>query len=152
MSKRNKRIYRRALPPCDNIGLDDGIDPREYFRRGGQTNDHRKTRQLCGQVFRALSLCLTELQGEWAAFEQRPDQTAAQGLMVEGVNPAPDATRLLVSVSLCGGSVDEAQEALARLQQHAGRLRWEVAQAITRKKAPELLFTLAAPDWEVDGG
>jgi ribosome-binding factor A len=152
MSKRNKRIYRRALPPCDQLGPDDGIDPREFFRRGGKTSDHRKTRQLCGQVFRALSLGLAELQGEWATLEQRPDQTAAQDLMIEAVDPSPDATRLRVTVSLCGGgAMSAAQEAMVRLQQQAGRLRWEVAQAITRKKAPELIFVLAL-DGEVAGG
>jgi len=73
--------------------------------------------------------------------------------MIEAVDPSPDASRLSVAVSLgSGGAMSEALEALARLQQHAGRLRWEVAQAITRKKAPELIFVLAAQDREVDGG
>jgi ribosome-binding factor A len=100
--------------------------------RGG----HRKTRQLCGQVFRTLSLALSELEARWG-----------WGLAVDGVEPAPDATRLRVRVTFGGTrSLDEALDALARLQSFSGRLRQEVAAAITRKKVPELIFELTPPD------
>jgi ribosome-binding factor A len=143
MSK-NKRTSGRAEPPCDLHDPDDGLDSRERSKRhGGERRDHRKTGQLCRQVFRALSLALSELES---------GSSWAWGLTVDAVDPAPNAARLRVTISFGGTrALDEALEALCRLQRLSGRLRAEVAASITRKKAPELIFELAAPE-EVSHG
>ena len=78
-------------------------------------------------------------------------------LYVADVIPAPDAGRLLVSVSAMSGltssesdqprdvmSAEQMSQILGRLQGAAPMLRREVACAITRKRAPELLFRVVA--------
>jgi ribosome-binding factor A len=71
-----------------------------------------------------------------------------QELRVLDVEPAPDASRLLVTVAVEGWS-DHSFDA-ARVHDHlaraAGHLRSEVAGAITRKRTPVLVYRLAASD------
>ncbi|MGO8745719.1 MAG: hypothetical protein ACLQNE_06990 [Thermoguttaceae bacterium] len=64
-----------------------------------------------------------------------------QSLQVVAVDPAPDASQLVVTVraGLPGEGVDPA-EVLSRLNTVMGKLRCEVATAITRKRAPKLVF------------
>lgn len=63
-----------------------------------------------------------------------------------GVDPAPDAGRLLATVAP-GPTARRAGLGgiLERLDRAAGRLRAEVAEAVVRKRAPELAFTVT-PD------
>ena len=65
-----------------------------------------------------------------------------QEVMVESVRPAPDATRLLVVLTTSRPNSD-VPEMLRRLEHIRPRLRAEVASAITRKRAPELVFQIA---------
>ena len=92
--------------------------------RGSRRPD-RKTLQLCKQVQRALSFALPET-GEDVLLDA----------YVEDVQPAPDASRLLMSVHGKGDPLDLIQA----LGTHTGQLRSAVAEAITRRKAPELAF------------
>ena len=87
----------------------------------------RKTLQLARQVQRALTFALPETGDELLL-------TA----YVEDVKPAPDANHLLVSVHGEGDPL----ALLAALHEHSGRLRIAVAEAITRRKAPELAFQI----------
>ena len=97
--------------------------------------NHRKDRQLCKQVFQALSM-------ELACMQYRP---WARDMYIERVEPAPDASRLLVSISFfTPRDPSGASDALARLRRMTASMRQEVAAAICRKKTPELLFDLAA--------
>ena len=98
----------------------------------------RKLQQLCRQVERALSYVLPG---------QMRDPLLAD-VMVESVSGAPDASRLLVQLTT-SRPPEEAPQILERLERVRGYLRGEVATAITRKRAPELLFHLAAPSGEV---
>jgi ribosome-binding factor A len=69
-----------------------------------------------------------------------------QGLRVEGVEPFPDASRLLVTVALIDGTpgaVAELGRVVDHLERASGHLRCEVATAVTRKRAPLLLYRLA---------
>ena len=60
---------------------------------------------------------------------------------VVAVSPAPNSTRLLVTVGAAGaGRIEDVERALERLHQAAARLRTEVAAAITRRRVPELSF------------
>lgn len=116
---------------------DDGIDPREYFRENAPRGDDRKTRQLCKQVYRTLSFLLA---GEFG-------DAVLQDLTVLAVEPAPDASRLLVSVQL---TTLRERVGPARVLESLGRvrgvLRCEVAAAIRRRKAPELIYRLVGPE------
>jgi ribosome-binding factor A len=90
----------------------------------------RKTLQLCGQVADTLRMVLAGDSGDDILCE----------LQVISVVPAPDAFQLLVVVvpTLAGGP-DEKQ-VFAKLDEASARLRAEVAAAITRRRAPKLLF------------
>jgi len=126
-----KPSRKEMLPLCGELGPEDGVDPRELARQGRPRKGDRKVRQLCSQVAETLSLVLS---GEC-------NDELLQSLHVVQVDPAPDASQLLVTVGagLPGETIDPA-EALARLTVIMGKLRTEVATAITRKRAPRLVF------------
>ena len=110
---------------------DDGVDPRDLFR--SPTNrkvTNRKTLQLCSQVADTLNLVLS---GECA-------DEVLQSLHVVTVRPAPDASQLLVIVGPSSAQNLDPLVALEHLARANGRLRSEVAAAIVRKRAPQLMF------------
>ncbi len=119
------------LSLAGEIRPDDGIDPRELARKERPRKDQRKSRQLCAQVAETLNLVLS---GECS-------DDLLQSLRVIAVDPAPDASQLVVTVgaSLPEESLNPA-EVLARLEHVMGKLRCEVAGAISRKRAPKLVF------------
>jgi len=88
----------------------------------------RKAHQFCRQVQRALNLALTD-----SSSDER-----LGGLFIEGVSPAPDCGHLLVHVLVPSGH--RVGDAISALRRNTPRLRSEVAMAITRKRAPELVF------------
>jgi ribosome-binding factor A len=94
--------------------------------------DH-KTRQLCRQAQRALTLALA---GECA-------DEVLRDLYVESVEPMGSAAQLLVHVALPSHVQLPVFEVLARLESRSARLRAIVAQSICRKKAPNLSFIIA---------
>jgi ribosome-binding factor A len=110
--------------------------------------EDRKTRQLCRQVYQALTLTLGGESGD----------DVLRDCTVESVVPAPNASRLLVRVALPPARPGEpaaspvaVMECLARAH---GRLRRAVAAAVTRKRAPELTFLpvyAVAPDAPAEG-
>lgn len=128
---------RSAAAFCDELGDDDGVDPRMFFRREDRKRDQtRKDRQLCQEVYKALVLALP-LQSR---------QAWARGLGVVHVEPAPDASRLRVWIAFAGVPTDEEVAAAREQLEHAkGALRAEVAAAIHRKRVPELSFALDIP-------
>lgn len=115
---------------------------RQSARRHGYSNDlgyHEefqqkpdyKTAQLCKQTFRALCQSLAGDCGD----------PVLQNLVLESVTPAPDATRLLVTVLAKPADAPVDLTCIFhRLEQVKGMLRAAVASAIYRKKAPELTF------------
>ena len=86
---------------------------------------------MCSQVQRTLDQLLS---GEL-------DDDRLRDLYVSQVTPAPDANRLLVTVSPLGFAKDfRPDEILMRLAASSGKMRSELARAINRKKTPELMF------------
>ena len=89
--------------------------------------------QLCGQVTEALDAILSGMADE-----------SLHNLTVVKVEPAPNTGRLRVTVA--GVTPADATDptnrtnALAALERATGLLRMEVARAIHRKYAPELIF------------
>jgi ribosome-binding factor A len=115
---------------CADPGPDDGTDPREVLRQSARKKGGRKTQQLCAQVAEALNY----------AFAGVCKDDVLRELGVVAVQPAPDESRLLVTVGpTLPGPCDPAH-ILTHLQQALGKLRSEVAAAIHRKKVPELAF------------
>lgn len=126
--KRKNLSHKDIISSSNQIGPEDGADPRIYFRKSSDRRNNRKALQLCGQVARVLGQVLAwefgdELLGE---------------LSIESVVPAPNSSHLLVTVSAPGDA--SVGEILERLQRHMGRLRAEVAKSIHRKRVPELSF------------
>lgn len=132
--KRPSRRQLRAL--CGEVHPDDGIDPRELARKWPpRVKTHRKAWQLCGQVAEALELVLSG---------QADD--ALRNLQVVSVEPAPDTTRLAVTVRVHPPSKDvDPRHVLEHLALASGRLRCAVGESITRRRVPALSFRLALP-------
>jgi ribosome-binding factor A len=128
--KRTDRLsqYRAAAD------ADDGADPREFFRKEGfAERTGRKSHQLCAQVADTLS----------QIFGGECGDEVLQSLTLLDVCPAPDAAQLLVRVGPLTPEVRLMEaEVAAALGRAAGWLRTEVAAAITRKRAPRLVFRL----------
>jgi ribosome-binding factor A len=122
-----KKKYGRTRGP-----LPGGIDPSAFVGLSSSSDrkNERKTSQLCREVREALSLALGEL-----------DDATLDGTWVADVR-ADDPSHLRVIVVTDRTDADAVHEALQRA---AGRLRAEVAAAITRKRVPLLSF-------EVHGG
>ncbi len=93
-----------------------------------------KERQLCVQVAEAVRLALAGC-----------DDERLDGVMVEGVEPAPNASRLCVVVSAERGA--SAEVVVNALQGARGYLRRQVASSIHRKRTPQLCFRVAPPEY-----
>ena len=87
--KSRKPSRRQILSSCHEIGPDDGVDPRTFFRDPARPKTNRKALQLCGQVARTLQAVLAGETGDDLLRE----------LQVESVVPAPTSARLLVTLT-----------------------------------------------------
>ncbi len=130
---------------CAELGEDDGQDPHwKALRKGRRRRARprvpevdRKACQLCRQV-------AVTLDGVFADC----GDGVLQNLHVASVSPFPDASRLLVTVSSVDGrpATEAGPEVVIEHLNHAsGHLRREIASAVTRKRAPLLLYRLAEP-------
>lgn len=125
-----RKISRAELEACCSApGPDDGLDPR-YQKRGPSGRPlGRKTLQLCGQVARTLSAVLAESGDE-----------VLRDLVMDSVTPVGGG-RLLVTLALAASAAPGAAGlAVTRLEHAHGRLRSEVAAAVHRRRAPDLVF------------
>jgi ribosome-binding factor A len=111
--KRLEAIQRQL---CAEPGPDDGYIESSRGR-GREARSAIRDLRLCGQVARILSLELHDL-------------------LIERVEPAPDASRLRVWVQA---------EDLSAIEQQQPRLRAVVASSIRRRRAPELVFAAVLP-------
>jgi ribosome-binding factor A len=121
---------KRIQGLCSDAAPEDGVDPREVLRQSARKKGGRKTLQLCGQVAEALNY----------AFAAVCNDDVLRELAVVAVQPAPDESRLLVTVEPALSGPCDPPKVLAHLQQALGKLRSEVATSIHRKKVPELTF------------
>jgi ribosome-binding factor A len=109
---------------CTDVGPEDGVDPR-YLR----SSTGRKQMQLCRQAQRTLAEALAAC-GDELLLE----------LEVVGVAPAAGPGRLLVTVRPSPAAPPrDLGEYERRLARALGFLRNEVAAAVHRRKAPELV-------------
>lgn len=89
-----------------------------------------KDLQVCRQVHDALAFALAEL-----------DDPLIDELVLAAVTPAPDASRVQVTLVPTREDLDE-DAALARLRDFVDELREEVAAEVTRRRVPELVFRI----------
>jgi ribosome-binding factor A len=129
---RAKKPYHKRRPSKQQIELlcaearpDDGVDPRYDKPVDRPRPPTRKALQLASQVQHALTHALN------AAADP-----VLNDLEVVSVEPAPNSTRLLVTVR----NAEEPELTVQALQRAAGMLRCEVGAAIHRKRTPELAF------------
>jgi hypothetical protein len=114
---------------CDEHGTDDGVDPRLFFGRKHQSENHRAKR-LCVAARRALALGLAPLLGE-----------AGRSLAVESVEPAlRPGTLLAVLRADHRLDPDERRRLLGALESARGALRAELGWTIKRRRTPDLTF------------
>jgi ribosome-binding factor A len=133
---------------CADVGEEDGPAPTPAARQRASTGrgrqngpkirqpDH-KAWQVCRQVAETLDAVLADC-----------GDGVLQCLRVASIEPFPDASRLLVTVEFVDGRLQhmaDAQRALEHLHRASGHLRSEVATAVTRRRAPLLVYRLAEP-------
>jgi ribosome-binding factor A len=129
--KAKKPSHRQILSFSSDVGPEDGLDPRQAARKPLRRGLNRKALQLSGQIARVLSSVLA-----WESGDE-----LLQGLTVESVEPAPDSTRMLVTVAvLPSAATANPDTILACLYRSAGKFRAEIAAEIHRKRVPELIF------------
>ncbi len=130
-----RRFSRKHGLPTGHLRPQDTTG--NLFDSSRDERHERKTRQLCEQVFEALTFALANCR-----------DPLVRECYLEEVEPWPSASRLRVSVSAEEGvDAEQLLEALARV---SGYLRREVTGHITRKRAPTLCFALAVPPEEVE--
>lgn len=121
-----ERLSSSVSPPGESLML--GGPPA----LGGAPAD-RNTGRVCREVLRTL----TETLGSCG-------DAVLSELTVLGVEPAPDASRLLVLVgmpALGSATVEDAVETVrGRLADCRGLFRREIAAALQRRRTPELMF------------
>jgi len=122
------RRFARKPPSglCTELTTDDGIDPRFDVKHSHGKVSNRKALQLCRQVERTLSI----------AFEG----DLLRDLTVESVVPAPDSSRLLITLRYHGPNTVVTAAIHEALKACHARLRGEIAADIHRRKTPDLTF------------
>ncbi len=133
----SKQERQKLLAYCGELNEDDNVDPRAFFRKKYRGKDSR-TQRLCKQVSDTLSLVLS---GEFS-------DEVLQSLDVFSVQPAPSTRRLLVVVRPMADLLltTTPDQIVKKLESVSGILRREVAQAISRKRMPSLVFEVVWPN------
>ncbi len=128
MSRRRQKADEWTDLAADN-GPEDGGDPKEFHAKpwNAPKRASRKSQQLCAQVQDALRVAVAACS-----------DPAVQVATVGAVQPAPHSGRLQVMI-FAPADVGRAAVA-AGLNRAAGHLRAEVARAVSRRHAPELVF------------
>ena len=126
---------------CDEIGPEDGVDPRLLARAHHTKNKAHKTMQLCKEAKQTLSLVIA---GELS-------DAALQNLEVAEVMPNADGQYLLVTLYRRDVDIlsDEryVDERLLAIQ---GYLRAAIAQSVKRKRVPALKFKVVSAQQEAN--
>ena len=127
--RKPSRAILREL--CGEIRDDDGVDPRESKKEERNNKMTSRDWQLCAQVRRCLLLAVPE-----ALYYK-----GIPGAEVVSVEPAPDASRLSIMVSVDSRILTAARETIPRIR---GQIRDEAARAVHRKRVPELAIEIVA--------
>ena len=123
---------------CDRTGPEDGVDPRHSSRGSSRKKKSRKIPQLCKQAELTIQMVLSA-----------SGDSVLRALTVVDVEPTTSKGNLLV-VLKSGEHQEESTEAETReaLARATGVLRGAVAEAIHRKRAPNLAYAIiSAHGW-----
>jgi ribosome-binding factor A len=132
----DERTREQSLAPLWKVYAEDVDSITGNTGRTGSHKDSRKAKQLCRQVAETLDLVLSG--------DSRDE--LLQSLHVLSVVPAPNSSRMLVTVSADLPPEDyNRRKILERLDEQTGRLRAEVAASIHRKRVPSLVFHVVGP-------
>ena len=115
-----------SVPPFVDPAFADALAGKSDARERRKQN--YKALQLCRQVQRILTMELAGFGGD----------EVLRDVYVAEVAPVEGSSQLLVAVSVPPNVA--VVDVLERLERAAPRLRAAVAAAITRKRAPELMF------------
>lgn len=139
--KYSKRWLEGAASLCDEIGAEDGVDPRRLSRVSEGERKRYKSRQLCKAAKQTLSLVMGGALSD----------PILQGLEVDEVTSSEDGQSLVIAIrcdevgcTVRGGSI------LERLYAVQGFLRAEIARSVKRKRVPALRFKAVPASNEVD--
>lgn len=124
-----KRAEARSL--CADLHPDDSPPESRRKESRDESSDDRKTMQLCAQVRRALHGVIP-----------LPGSSCFEGVVVEAVQPDPDASRLRIVISVPPSCAEPIPSLKQRLIDRVGFIRSEVASQIHRKRVPILTFEL----------
>jgi ribosome-binding factor A len=125
-----RRISRKdLLAGCEQVGPQDGLDPRYDHPHTGRRRPGRKTLQLCAQVAETLAGVLAEQSDD-----------VLRDLMIVSVGPAGGGRLLVTLAAAPSALVRDRAVLLEHLARAHGLLRNEMASAIHRRKAPDLVF------------
>ena len=145
MGAEHERPSRREMRTvCGEIGSEDGVDPRE-LAKARLRSQVRRTPSGAPKAVDPKALRLGKQAAETLAAVLAGDSgdEILRALRVVSVTPAPDASRLLVTLRPLPPADQLAPVViLDRLTHASGWLRTELAGAITRKRAPTLTFQL----------
>lgn len=131
MKPKDPRKRTEAQSLCADLHHDDGPPRSRRKESRDESSEDRKNMQLCAQVRRALHGVIP-----------LPGSSYFEGLVVEAVEPDPDASRLRVLISVPPSSKHPISSLRKRLTDMAGFIRSEVAPQIHRKRVPVLSFQL----------
>lgn len=129
--KSDKCLREESHSPVSNVDSKDFGAIADDAGRFCNHKENRKAKQLSRQVLETLDLVLSgDCRDE-----------LLQSLHVVSVVPAPNSSRLLVTVFAdLPSELFDQQEILERVDDQMGRLRAEVAASINRKRVPSLVF------------
>lgn len=102
---------------------------------------HRSARRSAGGHYKSLQLCRQVERTLHQVLSGECDDDVLRNLLVAGVRPLHGTSQLLVLIQPFDPvDAPAVAEILTHLERQRGRLRTAVAEAITRRKAPDLLF------------
>jgi len=136
-----KHWLNEAKQLCDEIGPEDGVDPR-VLAHALETTKRSHTKQTTMQRGKnTLSLVLT---GEVS-------DPALQNIEVIDITANEDGQFLFVSVAhIASGVAPDEKQMLNKLKTIQGYLRSAIAQSVKRKRVPALKFQLVLAANKVD--
>lgn len=135
-----KRWRQSAASLCEEIGPEDGVDPRRLSRTFAMEKEGHKSRQLCKAAQRTLSLLLG---GEFS-------DSLLQCLTVVDVTSDEAGASLSISfIYRNAGSPAHEDRILEKLHAVQGSLRAAIARSVNRRRVPVLRFKLMRSDSEV---
>jgi len=139
--KQTNQWLNEAKQLCEELGPEDGMDPRILARSMMEKPKQHKAKQLCKEAKHSLSLVLA---GELS-------DPVLQNLDVVDVTTDENGQFLLVTLSHVASGLTLSDMCIEnKLQTIQGFLRAQIAQSVKRKRVPALKFRITRAPNEVN--